>query len=247
MKIQELFERPRARVIVISIAVFLLLVGTIVAIACFNKSRDNKGSIDVEDDEEFVGAFAEKTTAATTAAKSGAEQGESLLIFESNGDGTCAVVGVNDKSAQEIEIPETSPEGDTVTSIAAGAFRGCSAAEQIHIPATVKRVGDGAFSGCSSLSAFVVDYSNTRLTASGGVLFSKDKTTLICYPASRSGKSYMLPKSVEQIAPCAFEEVSFLQKILYEGSATKYRAIDVADGNDALEGLSVTYNYAGAK
>ena len=105
MKIQELFEKPRARVIVISIAVFLLLVGTIVAIACFNKSRDNAGSLDAEDDEEFVGAFAEKTAVTTIADKQGGAI-DSLLIFESNGDGTCKVVGVNDKSTVEIEIPE---------------------------------------------------------------------------------------------------------------------------------------------
>ncbi len=246
MKIQELFERPRARVIVISIAVFLLLVGTIVAIACFNKSRDKTPDTDIED-EEFVGAFAEKTTAASTAATSEGEEERGILRFESKGDGTCVVAGVNDKQVQEIEIPETSPDGDTVTQIAAGAFRGCAALERIHIPATVKRIGDGAFSGCSSLSAFVVDYSSTSFSASGGVLFSKDKRTLICYPASRAGKSYMLGKNVTQIAPCAFEEVCFLQKILYEGSASQYRAIDVADGNDALAGLSVTYNYSGAK
>ena len=246
MKIQELFERPRARVVVISIAVFLLLVGTIVAIACFNKSKDNKGSLDTTDDE-FVGAFAEKTTSPATTDKVDGMKGESILLFESKGDGTCAVVGVSDKSAQEIEIPEVSPEGDSVTAIAAGAFRGCAAVEKIHIPASIKSIGSGAFSGCSSLTAFVVDYGNSKFTASGGVLFSKDKSTLICYPASRAGKTYMLGTNVTQIAPCAFEEVSFLQKILYEGSATKYRAIEVGDGNDIFLGLAVTYNYTGAK
>ena len=246
MKIQELFERPRARVIVISVAVFLLLVGTIIAIACFNKSKDNEGTLDM-DDEEFVGAFAEKTTTPAISDNLGGAQGESILLFESNGDGTCRVVGVSDKSAQDIEIPDVSSEGDTVTSIAGGAFRGCAALEKIYIPASVKTIGNGAFSGCSSLSAFIVDYSNTKLTASGGVLFSKDKSTLICYPASRVGKSYLLPKSVLQIAPCAFEDVAFLQKILYEGSATQFRAIEVGDGNDFFSGLSVTYNYVGAK
>ena len=245
MKIQELFERPRARVIVISVAVFLLLVGTIVAIACFNKSKDNAGDVDMED-EEFVGAFAEQTTTPSID-NNGGIKGESILLFESNGDGTCRVVGVSDKSVVEIEIPALSPDGDSVTSIANGAFRGCAAVEKIHIPESVKSVGEGAFSGCSSLSAFVVDYSNTKLTASGGVLFTKDKSTLICYPASRVGKSYLLPKSVLQIAPGAFEELAFLQKILYEGSSTQFRAIEVGDGNDFFSGLSVTYNYVGAK
>ena len=108
-------------------------------------------------------------------------------------------------------------------------------------------MGNGAFSGCSSLSAFVVDYSNTKLTASGGVLYSKDKSVLICYPSSRVGKSYLLPKSVEQIAPYAFEDVAFLQKILYEGNSGKFSTIEVGEGNDFFSGLSVTYNYVGAK
>lgn len=245
MKIQELFERPRARVIVISVAVFLLLVGTVIAIACFNKSKDNTGTLDGADDEEFLGAFAEQTTSAPLTDNGGA-QGESVLIFESKGDGTCAVVGVSKKQASVIEIPEISPDGDTVTAIATGAFRGC-AAEQIHIPASVKSIASGAFSGCSSLTAFVVDYGNSKFTASGGVLFSKDKSTLICYPANRSGKSYMLGVNVTTIAPCAFEDAVYLQKILYEGSSSKYRAIDVGDGNDIFLGLAVTYNYTGAK
>ena len=129
MKIQELFERPRARVVVISVAVLLLLVGTIVAIACFNKSRDNKGSLD-ESDDEFVGAFAEKTVVTLTTDKQGGTV-QSVLLFESNGDGTCRVIGVSDKTMQEIEIPEISPDGDSVTAIAKGAFRGCAAVEKI--------------------------------------------------------------------------------------------------------------------
>lgn len=246
MKIQELFERPRTRVIVISVAVFLLLVGTIVAIACFNKSRDKSGKLDM-DDEEVVGAFAEKTTTAVGAKDPSGIQGESVLIFESNGDGTCAVVGVSNKGAQEIKIPAMSPDGDSVISIAAGAFQGCVVVEKIHIPATVKSIGVGAFSGCSSLSAFVVDNSNTALSASGGVLFSKDKGTLICYPASRVGKSYLLPKTTVEIAPYAFEDIVFLQKILYEGSATQFSAIKLGVGNDLFSGLAVTYNYVAAK
>ena len=245
MKIQEIFERPRARVIVICVAVFLLLVGTVIAIACFNKSKNNEGFLDGGDDE-FVSVFAEETQGAPSG-DNGGTVSESILIFESNGDGTCAVVGVSDKSATVIEIPSISPEGDAVTSISSGAFRGCAAATQIHIPASVKSIGTGAFSGCSSLSAFVVDYANSKFAASGGVLFSKDKSTLICYPASRSGKSYMLGVNVTVIAPYAFEEVFYLQKILYEGSSSKYRAINVGDGNDLFLGLAVTYNYVGAK
>ena len=245
MNFKEFFERPRARIIVISVAVFLLLIGTIVAIACFNMSKDNEGYID-DEEEDFVGAFAEKSTFISTT-NQGSVQNNTLLIFESNGDGTCSIVGIADKSATKIIIPDESPSGDSVCAIADGAFNGCSKVENIVIPSSVKIIGSKVFSGCTSLSAFNVDTENTRFASSGGVLFSKDKTLLICYPASRVGKSYLLGTSVKEISPYAFESATYLQKILYEGSSSKYRAITIGAGNTVLSSISVTCNYAGAK
>ena len=93
------------------------------------------------------------------------------LAYTSNGDGTCSVrVGACTDTA--IVIPSFSPTGDRVTSIGsfsgaltsvqipdsvtsihAGAFRGCSSLAGIVIPKSVTRIGAGAFSGCSALKS----------------------------------------------------------------------------------------------
>ena len=44
------------------------------------------------------------------------------LKFTSNGDGTCYVSGIGSCTDTVVNIPPTSPEGDTVTSIGVNAF-----------------------------------------------------------------------------------------------------------------------------
>ena len=107
MKIQELFERPRAKIILISVAVFLLITGTVVAIACIGAARDKTGEGDGMRDE-YIGAFAEQTTKPINTTPVDTNNGESALVFESNGDGTCKLIGVSDKSIKSVIIPYSS-------------------------------------------------------------------------------------------------------------------------------------------
>jgi len=249
---QKLFENPKTKVIVISAASFLALAVIIVTIACFSvaKSRDNDSDdFDEPKDDELVGAFAEKTestkkTQNTTKKK---EEQVDLLLFESNNDGTCTVIGIGDYEDSELIIPAENAAGETVAAISDGAFEGCEFLESITIPATVKSIGSGAFSGCSSLESFTVSSQNTKYCAVGGVLFNKNKTTLICYPASRVGKSYLLSTNVKTIAEYAFDGVQNLTTILYEGSTSKFHSIEVESGNRDFSDLSVTCNYVAAK
>lgn len=249
----KIFENPKAKIIAIASAVFLLLTAIIITIACLNVSKKNNLEDDDVEEDDFVGAFAEKTDKSDSnsnkpsSTTSNQKTNTSGLIFESNGDGTCLLVSLKDYSDSELEIPEESPEGDTVTSIAPSAFEDCDTLETIIIPSTVKKIGTGAFNGCSSLAAFDVDSANTKFCSVGGVLFSKDKTTLVCYPASKVGKSYLLSTNVHTISAYAFDGVDNLEKILYSGSKTKFSDIDIRSGNGNFEELPVTFNYVAGK
>ena len=78
------------------------------------------------------------------------------LVYKNNDDGTCVVSGVSDTTAEEINIPEISPDGYTVTGIAARAFTSNQAIKTIVAPESVTYVDERAFDGCGSLSyAFV--------------------------------------------------------------------------------------------
>ena len=77
-------------------------------------------------------------------------------------------------------------------------------AGQISIPSTVKNITDYAFYGCYQLTAFSVSTSNTRYSASNGVLFRKNQDTLFLFPNAKVA-TYAIPSTVKHIYKSAFE------------------------------------------
>jgi hypothetical protein len=105
-----------------------------------------------------------------------------------------------------------------VESIGDRAFSGCMKLTGMTIPSSVTRIGYGVFSDCPSLRSFIVDDENTAYCSSGGVLFSKSKTTLVSYPAA-SGM-YVIPKGVITVCDMAFYDCGKLTAVtLPEGIA----------------------------
>ncbi|MDR0605657.1 MAG: leucine-rich repeat domain-containing protein [Bacteroidales bacterium] len=92
---------------------------------------------------------------------------------------------------------------DSVTTIGKSAFHNCSSLTSITIPSQVTSIGDGAFAGCSGLTSISVNISNTAYYSISGVLFNKDQTILVCFPAGKTG-SYTIPNSVITIRNSAF-------------------------------------------
>ncbi|MBO5305408.1 MAG: leucine-rich repeat domain-containing protein [Clostridia bacterium] len=60
------------------------------------------------------------------------------------------------------------------------------------------------FSLFPKLSEIVVENGNPRLKTVDGVLFNKDMTVLLHYPAQKAGRSYTVPSTVTEIGACAF-------------------------------------------
>ena len=95
----------------------------------------------------------------------------------------------------------TIPEG--VEYIQSGAFSGCSGLTTITIPSTVKSIGSNALS-CGNLISINVSTANATYTSVDGVLFSKDKKTLLQYPTGKTGSTYTVPSTVQNIATKSF-------------------------------------------
>ncbi len=118
-------------------------------------------------------------------------------------------------SLKSITIP------NSVMEIGSSAFSGCSSLTSITIPNSVTNIGDSTFWGCSSLTAIYVAVDNKNYTSVNGVLFNKDKTALICYPAGKTDKSYKITNSVTSIGNYAFNGCSSLTSVTIPNSVTE--------------------------
>ena len=93
---------------------------------------------------------------------------------------------------------------NSVTEIVNGTFRGCTSLTSITIPNNVTSISGGAFENCTSLTAINVASENSNYVSVNGVLYNKDKTTIICYPAGKKDNNYKIPDSVTSIGSSAF-------------------------------------------
>lgn len=100
-----------------------------------------------------------------------------------------------------------------VTTILEAAFIDCSQMASAYIPATVTKIESGAFLGCESLRSVTVDQDNPAYCDVDGVLYSKDKTVLLCYPAGRTATEFTVPGGVTTISDSAFACCKNLRKI----------------------------------
>lgn len=93
------------------------------------------------------------------------------------------------------------------------AFANCLEMSDISIPASVNVIGPDAFLNCVSLENISVDENNPCYTSVGGVLFDKDMTKLVTYPAGNKANLYTVPESVAVIGNNAFAYNKFLSSI----------------------------------
>ncbi len=114
-------------------------------------------------------------------------------------------------SLVEIALP------DSLTEICDYAFYYCESLKKITIPANVSYIGYAAFGFCSSLEEIEVNSANKFYIVENNILFSKDKTEIISYPAYNTEATYTIPDSVTKIADYAFAGASFTSVTIPNG------------------------------
>ena len=111
---------------------------------------------------------------------------------------------------------------DSVTSMEDDVFSGCSSLVCITIPESVTSIEYGTFEGCSSLESINVNENNKYYVSENGILFNKNKTKIIKYPAGKKDmKEYTIPDDVTVIGEYAFSGCNNLENINISNNVTK--------------------------
>ncbi len=97
------------------------------------------------------------------------------------------------------------------------ALQGCTGLTSISLPATM--ADSPKTKDCSSLTSISVDASNYYFSSKNGILFNKNETALVRFPAGKSG-NYTIPSSVTSIEQDAFSSCGGLTSVTIPSSVT---------------------------
>lgn len=141
------------------------------------------------------------------------------------------------KDLKYVNIPSS------IEFIGDSAFAGCKNLEHIEIPSSVTYIGSYAFDYCTKLTAINVDTDNMIYSSDFGILYDKEKETIILVPCGVKG-NFVIPSSVKKIGNYAFYNCDGLTSIEIPSSVTHigYLAFYNCDSLTTIEiPSSVTY------
>lgn len=104
--------------------------------------------------------------------------------------------------------------------IDANAFYSCRALPDITIPSTVTSIESTAFLYCTSLTDYFVDPANTTYCDVDGVLYNKNKTTLLGYPAGNPRLGYDILPTTQTINENAFYSNKAIKRVSIPSGVT---------------------------
>ncbi|SFA89597.1 Leucine rich repeat-containing protein [Acetitomaculum ruminis DSM 5522] len=125
-----------------------------------------------------------------------------IIVNEGNENYTSAEGVLFNKDATTLIICPPVKSGaytvpETVENISKNAFNGSKLSEVIILEG-VKNISNSAFINCSNLNKISVSAENTAYCSESGVLYDKDKSTLIKIPEKKTG-GFTIPSSVVKI------------------------------------------------
>ena len=111
----------------------------------------------------------------------------------------------------------------------------------VEIPKSVTTIGINPFVWCRNLESITVDSSNSNFKAVDGVLFNKNITKLISYPANKDVTEYVVPSTVNTIGSAATHGTVKLVTITIPSSVTNIEEYQFVN-SEKLTTISVDAN-----
>ena len=142
-------------------------------------------------------------------------------MLETDGDlyisGTGKMYDYTDSNApwneEYRDLVRTAVIEEGVENIGAMAFDFCENLVSVSLSQSVTSIGEFAFEGCCSLSVIDVSPENPAFCISSGVLYSRDLTELVYYPAGIQASSYRIAETTAAVDDFAFDSCCYLQEI----------------------------------
>ncbi len=145
--------------------------------------------------------------------------------------GSGSNVAVDSNTSGTLTIPSTVMHDNavySVTSLSSRSFYSCQYISAIVLPDSITSLSSFSFFNCSSLTSIEVSSNNQNYSSSDGVLFDKDQSTLIHYPAGKMKTSYSIPIDTVTVEDYAFFDSIYLTSIIVSSGV-------VTIGNGAFE------------
>lgn len=95
-------------------------------------------------------------------------------------------------------------------------FLNCQNLRTVHIGAGLKVFDSDSFLFCPALEAFEIAEENADFTSQDGIVYSKDMSELLRYPAGLTAESFTVPESVRWVFRHAFIDARVREVILPE-------------------------------
>lgn len=126
-------------------------------------------------------------------------------VFTEKEDGSLELASfINVNKEKELKI-EVGTDSKTISSLGDYPFKWDTYIETVYIGKDVNDLEGKEFFNLRALKKIVVDENNPNYCDIDGVLYTKDKTTLLCCPAAYDkGDTYVVPSTVAKISRSAF-------------------------------------------
>ena len=150
-------------------------------------------------------------------------------------NGEAIITDVDELISGDVVIPETLG-GYPVTTIDDFVFNSVQSIESLYIPKTLVNFGvestnSGSFCYCARIKNYIVDEENPNFISENGIIYNKDKTVLVAYPAGREAVDFVIPATVK-----SFDR--------WNGSGARFKTLSFEDGCQ-LESWGIGFFYFG--